>query len=45
MTTSTPTQTTISKTEARASGGMVATKDVHATASGRSDAGDGRQRG
>ena len=34
MTTSTPTLTTISKTEARASRGMVATKDVHATRAG-----------
>ncbi len=34
MTTATPTQTTISKTEARASGGMVATKDIHATRAG-----------
>ena len=33
-TTATPTLTTISKTEARASGGMVATKDVHATRAG-----------
>ena len=31
---SAPTQTTISKTEARASGGMVATKDIHATRAG-----------
>ena len=34
MTTATPTQTTINKTEARASGGMVATKDIHATRAG-----------
>ena len=33
-TTATPTLTTISKTEARATGGMVATKDVHATRAG-----------
>ena len=34
MVTATPTQTTISKTEARAQRGMVATKDVHATRAG-----------
>ncbi len=34
MTTATPTLTTISKTEARAQRGMVATKDVHATRAG-----------
>ena len=34
MTTATPTLTTISKTEVRASGGMVATKDIHATRAG-----------
>ena len=34
MTTARPTTTTISKTEARASRGMVATKDVHATRAG-----------
>ena len=34
MTTSVPTRATISKTEARASRGMVATKDIHATSAG-----------
>ena len=34
MTTPTPTRTTITKTEARAPRGMVATKDVHATRAG-----------
>ena len=34
MTTTAPTTTTISKTEARASRGMVATKDIHATRAG-----------
>ena len=34
MTAATPTLTTISKTEARAPRGMVATKDVHATRAG-----------
>ena len=34
MTTSAPTITTINKTEARSSGGMVATKDIHATEAG-----------
>ena len=34
MTTSAPTATTISKTEARSDGGMVATKDIHATKAG-----------
>ena len=34
MTTARPTTTTVSKTEARASRGMVATKDVHATRAG-----------
>ena len=34
MTTSAPTRTTISKTEARAPRGMVATKDIHATRAG-----------
>ena len=34
MVTATPTQTTISKTEARAQRGMVATKDIHATRAG-----------
>ena len=34
MVTATPTHTTINKTEARAQGGMVATKDIHATRAG-----------
>ncbi|MXY20304.1 MAG: gamma-glutamyltransferase [Dehalococcoidia bacterium] len=34
MTTSAPTITTINKTEARSTGGMVATKDIHATKAG-----------
>ena len=34
MVTATPTLTTINKTEARAEGGMVATKDIHATRAG-----------
>ena len=34
MTTSVPTITTINKTEARSTGGMVATKDIHATKAG-----------
>ena len=34
MTTSAPTVTTINKTEARSDGGMVATKDIHATKAG-----------
>ena len=34
MTSSAPTITTISKTEARSTGGMVATKDIHATQAG-----------
>ncbi len=34
MTTSAPTVTTINKTEARSTGGMVATKDIHATKAG-----------
>ncbi len=34
MTTSAPTVTTINKTEARSTGGMVATKDIHATRAG-----------
>ena len=34
MTKSAPTVTTINKTEARSSGGMVATKDIHATKAG-----------
>ena len=34
MATSAPTMTTINKTEARSTGGMVATKDIHATKAG-----------